>query len=84
MDERNDRLLVTYAACRGTTVSSGVLAQLRSPGRSADRTVVCVAAAARRFCTVRQPRPRVNKVSKDRKGGRRQAVGVKRPAQPAA
>ena len=64
MDERNDRLLVTYAACRGTTVSSGVLAHLRSPGRSADLTAACVAAAARRFCTVRDPHPNTNKVSR--------------------
>ena len=64
MDERNNRVLVTNAACRGTTVSSGVLAHLRNPGRSVDRTVACVAAAARRFCcTVGQPRPSTNKVS---------------------
>ena len=51
MDERKDRLLVTYAACRGTAVRSGVLAQLRCPGRSAAMTAACVAAAARRLCT---------------------------------
>ena len=49
MGERKNRLLVTYAACRGTAVCSGVLAQLRCPGRSAAMTAACVAAAARRL-----------------------------------
>ena len=64
MDERKGRLLVTYAACRGTAVRSGVLAQLRSPGRSADMTAACVAAAARRLCTIRKPHPHMNKTRK--------------------
>ena len=64
MDERKDRLLVTYAACRGTAVRSGVLAQLRSPGRSADMTAACVAAAARHLCTVRKQHPHMNKTRK--------------------
>ena len=64
MDERKDRLLVTYAACWGTAVRSGVLAQLRSPGRSAAMTAACVAAAARRLCTIRKPHPHMNKTRK--------------------
>ena len=64
MDERKDRLLVTYAACRGTAVRSGVLAQLRSPGRSAAMTAACVAAAARRLCTIRKPHHHMNKTRK--------------------
>ena len=51
MDEREDRLLVTYAACAGTDVPTGVLAQLRNPSRSADAVAFCVQAAVRRFCT---------------------------------
>ena len=64
MDERRDRLLVTYAACQGTAVRSGVLAQLRCPGRSAAMTAACVAAAARRLCTIRKPHPHMNKTRK--------------------
>ena len=55
MDERNDRLLVTYAASKKTNVNSGVLAQIRSPGRTADEVVGCVAKAVQRFCTRRAP-----------------------------
>ncbi len=55
MDERNDRLLVTYAASNKTDVRSGVLAQLRSPGRTADEVACCVALAVGRLCT-RRPR----------------------------
>ena len=55
MDERNDRLLVTYAASKKTNVNSGVLAQIRSPGRTADEVAGCVAKAAQRFCTRRAP-----------------------------
>ena len=55
MDERNDRLLVTYAASKKTNVNSGVLAQIRSPGRTADEVAGCVAKAVQRFCTRRAP-----------------------------
>ena len=62
MDERKDRLLVTYAACAGTDVPTGVLAQLRNPGRSADAVAFCVQAAVRRFCTKGKPHAHINKV----------------------
>ena len=55
MDERNDRLLVTYVASKRTNVNSGVLAQIRSPGRTADEVAGCVAKAVRRLCTRRAP-----------------------------
>ncbi len=55
MDERHCRTLVTYAACKGTQVSSGVLAQFRKAGRSAEEIAALVRRAVRRFCILRVP-----------------------------
>lgn len=55
MDERDNRLLVTYAACKGVEVVSGILAQIRDPGRRSEEVADCVLHAVRRLCTRRQP-----------------------------
>ncbi len=61
MDERHGRTLVTYAACKGREVSSGILAQFRDAGRSADEVAACVHKAVRRLCFARAPSASMNR-----------------------
>ncbi len=62
MDERQERMLVTYAACSGTDISAGILALLRHPGRNADMVATCVQKAVRHFCTSGKQHPTMNRV----------------------
>ena len=55
MGERDNRLVVTYAACKGVEVVSGILAQIRDPGRRSEEVGDCVEHAVRRLCTHRRP-----------------------------
>ena len=61
MDERDDRLLVTYTACTQTEVTSGILAQIRNPGRRGTEIAGCVQQAVRRVCTRRQRHANMHK-----------------------
>ena len=55
MDERDNRLLVTYAACKGVEVVSRIWAQILDPGRRSEEVADCVEHAVRRLCTRRRP-----------------------------
>ena len=55
MDERGNIILVTYAACKGVAVVSGILAQIRDPGRRSEEVAECVEHAVRRLCARRRP-----------------------------
>ena len=54
MYERDGRLLVTCSACKPAEVRSGILAQIRNPGRRGTEIAGCVQQAVRRVCTRRQ------------------------------
>ena len=63
MDERKDRLLVSYAGCKQTDVTSGILAQIRNPGRTGAKVAQCVQRAVHRLCTRRQQHATMYKVA---------------------
>ena len=61
MDERKERTLLTYAACKGIKVSRGVLAQFRRAGRDAVEIAGLVRRAVRHICTSGQHHPSTNR-----------------------
>ena len=63
MDERKDRLLVSYACCKQTEVTSGILAQIRNPGRTGAKVAKFVQRTVRRLCTRRQQHATMYKVA---------------------
>ncbi len=71
MDERNERLLVRYSACKGTHVSQGILAQLRRPGRDASMLASSLRKAVTRLCTRYVPHAGMNTVHASRQLMRR-------------
>ena len=62
LDERNGRLLVSFAACsgKGLEVTQGFLGQLQHQGMSSIELAACVQKGVRRICTLRQPHSGMN------------------------
>ena len=55
--------MVSYAGCKQTEVTSGILAQIRNPGRTGAKVAQCVQRAVHRLCTRRQQHATMYKVA---------------------